>query len=130
MKVYIYDLPREFNEKVVQKDKRCLSHMFATEIHIHLFLLASDTRTLYPDEADWFFTPVYTNCDLTERGLPLINKAPQMMQDAIHYISTHWPYWNRTDGADHFFVVPHDFGACFHYQVCYLKLPLWSKRNK
>jgi hypothetical protein len=27
----------------------------------------------------------------------------------------------QTEGADHFFVVPHDFGACFHYQVIKLE---------
>lgn len=116
LKVYVYDLPRKFNKRVVQRDFRCLSHMFATEIYIHLFLLSSPVRTFNPNEADWFFVPVYTNCDLTKNGLPLINKAPRMMRSAIEYISTRWPYWNRTEGADHFFVVPHDFGACFHYQ--------------
>jgi len=39
------------------------------------------------------------------------------MRSAIQFISNKWPFWNKTDGADHFFVVPHDFGACFHYQV-------------
>nr|TKS04856.1 putative beta-1,4-xylosyltransferase IRX10L [Populus alba] len=39
-----------------------------------------------------------------------------MMRSAIQLISSNWPYWNRTEGADHFFIVPHDFGACFHYQ--------------
>eukprot|EP00250_Pteridium_aquilinum_P014572 c22068_g1_i4 orf=250-1491(+) len=116
LKVYIYDMPSRFNKRVVQKDMRCLSHMFAVEIHMHLFLLSSSVRTLDPEEADWFYTPVYTNCDLTKTGLPFIINMPRMMRSAIEYVSTRWPYWNRTDGADHFFVVPHDFGACFHYQ--------------
>nr|TKR90918.1 hypothetical protein D5086_0000228580 [Populus alba] len=38
------------------------------------------------------------------------------MRSVIQLISSNWPYWNRTEGADHFFIVPHDFGACFHYQ--------------
>ncbi|KAH7388363.1 hypothetical protein KP509_16G072100 [Ceratopteris richardii] len=116
LKVYVYDIPSTFNKKVVQRDMRCLSHMFAVEIHMHLYLLSSSVRTLDPDEADWFYTPIYTNCDLTVTGLPFINNMPRMMRSAINYISTRWPYWNRTDGADHFFVVPHDFGACFHFQ--------------
>ncbi|KAJ7533018.1 hypothetical protein O6H91_13G029900 [Diphasiastrum complanatum] len=90
--------------------------MFATEIFMHDFLLASAVRTLNPAEADWFYTPVYSTCDLTPNGLPLPFKSPQMMRSAIEYISNQWPFWNRTEGADHFFVVPHDFGACFHYQ--------------
>ncbi|MCO5610462.1 hypothetical protein L7F22_064700 [Adiantum nelumboides] len=115
MKVYIYDMPNRFTKRVVQKDMRCLMHMFSIEIHMHLFLLSSSVRTLDPEEADWFYTPVYTNCDLTTTGLPFVKYMPRMMRSAIQYVSTKWPYWNRTDGADHFFVVPHDFGACFHY---------------
>lgn len=102
---------------MVTKDPRCLNHMFAAEIFMHRFLLSSAVRTLKPKEADWFYTPVYTTCDLTPAGLPLPFKSPRVMRSAIQYISNKWPFWNRTDGADHFFVVPHDFGACFHYQV-------------
>lgn len=118
LKVFIYDLPRKYNKKMVNKDPRCLNHMFAAEIFMHRFLLSSAVRTLNPKEADWFYTPVYTTCDLTPAGLPLPFKSPRVMRSAIQYISHKWPFWNRTDGADHFFVVPHDFGACFHYQVC------------
>ncbi|KAJ6703255.1 EXOSTOSIN HEPARAN SULFATE GLYCOSYLTRANSFERASE -RELATED [Salix viminalis] len=63
------------------------------------------------------FMPLYTpTCDLTPTGLPLPFKSPRMMRSAVQLISSNWPYWNRTEGSDHFFVVPHDFGACFHYQ--------------
>lgn len=117
LKVFVYELPSKYNKKILQKDPRCLNHMFAAEIFMHRFLLTSPVRTLNPEEADWFYTPVYTTCDLTPNGLPLPFKSPRMMRSAIQLISSNWPYWNRTEGADHFFVVPHDFGACFHYQV-------------
>lgn len=117
LKVFVYELPSKYNKKVLQKDPRCLTHMFAAEIFMHRFLLSSPVRTLNPEEADWFYTPVYTTCDLTPNGLPLPFKSPRMMRSAIQLISSNWPYWNRTEGADHFFVVPHDFGACFHYLV-------------
>ncbi|KAL1326694.1 hypothetical protein AAHE18_13G247300 [Arachis hypogaea] len=116
LKVFVYELPSKYNKKILQKDPRCLNHMFAAEIFMHRFLLSSPVRTLNPEEADWFYTPVYTTCDLTPNGLPLPFKSPRMMRSAIQLISANWPYWNRTEGADHFFVVPHDFGACFHYQ--------------
>lgn len=117
LKVFVYELPSKYNKKILQKDQRCLTHMFAAEIFMHRFLLSSPVRTLNPEEADWFYTPVYSTCDLTPNGLPLPFKSPRMMRSAIQLISSNWPYWNRTEGADHFFVVPHDFGACFHYQV-------------
>ncbi|XP_027126549.1 probable beta-1,4-xylosyltransferase IRX10L [Coffea eugenioides] len=116
LKVFVYELPSKYNKKILQKDPRCLTHMFAAEIYMHRFLLSSPVRTLNPEEADWFYTPVYTTCDLTPNGLPLPFKSPRMMRSAIQLISSNWPYWNRTEGADHFFIVPHDFGACFHYQ--------------
>jgi putative beta-1,4-xylosyltransferase IRX10 len=117
LKVFVYELPIKYNKKIVTRDPRCLNHMFAAEIFMHRFLLSSPVRTLNPEEADWFYTPVYTTCDLTPNGLPLPFKSPRVMRSAIQFISTNWPYWNRTEGADHFFLVPHDFGACFHYQV-------------
>ncbi len=117
LKVFVYDLPSKYNKRIVAKDPRCLNHMFAAEIFMHRFLLSSAVRTLNPEQADWFYAPVYTTCDLTHAGLPLPFKSPRMMRSAIQFLSRKWPFWNRTDGADHFFVVPHDFGACFHYQV-------------
>ncbi|RAL38704.1 unnamed protein product [Cuscuta campestris] len=116
LKVFVYELPSKYNKKLLQKDPRCLSHMFAAEIYMHRFLLSSAVRTMNPDEADWFYTPVYPTCDLTPNGLPLPFKSPRVVRSAIQLISAKWPYWNRTEGADHFFLVPHDFGACFHYQ--------------
>ncbi|KAH7426560.1 hypothetical protein KP509_10G006200 [Ceratopteris richardii] len=122
MKIYIYDVPAALHEDVAEKEPRCTTHMFASEIEIHKFLLASIVRTLDPQEADWFYTPMYTNCDLSEQGLPLITGVPQLVRSAVTHISVSWPYWNRSGGADHFFVVPHDFGACFHFQE---KAAIW-----
>lgn len=115
---------RNYNTDLLKKDPRCLTHMFAVEEYLHDFLKEIPVRTLNPKEADWFYTPVYTTCDLTPNGLPLPFKSPRVMRSAISYISSHWPYWNRTEGADHFFVVPHDFAACFHYQVPSFSFPL------
>ncbi|XP_039810849.1 probable glucuronosyltransferase Os01g0926400 isoform X2 [Panicum virgatum] len=109
-------MPRKYNQMLLSKDSRCLHHMFAAEIFTHQFLLSSAVRTLDPEEADWFYTPVYTTCDLTPQGFPLPFRAPRIMRSAVKYVATTWPYWNRTEGADHFFLTPHDFGACFHYQ--------------
>ncbi|KAF8648644.1 hypothetical protein HU200_064690 [Digitaria exilis] len=116
LKVFVYEMPRKYNQMLLSKDSRCLHHMFAAEIFMHQFLLKSEVRTLDPEEADWFYTPVYTTCDLTQQGFPLPFRAPRIMRSAIKYIATTWPYWNRTEGANHFFLTPHDFGACFHYQ--------------
>ncbi|EPS61720.1 hypothetical protein M569_13073 [Genlisea aurea] len=115
LKVFVYELPSKYNEEFIQRDPRCLTSKFAVEIHVHRFLLTSPVRTLNPEEADWFFTPVYTTSTLNDKALPLLFESPRILRSAIKLISSKWPYWNRTEGADHFFVFPHDFGACFNH---------------
>jgi hypothetical protein len=92
LKIFVYELPSKYNKKILQKDPRCITYMFAAEIFMHRFLLSSLVRTLNPKEADWFYTPVYITCDLTPNGLPLPFKSPQMMRSAIQAISSNWPY--------------------------------------
>lgn len=130
LKVYVYELPSKYNRKKLQKEPRCLTHMFAAEIFMHQFLLSSPVRTLNPEEADWFYAPVYVTCDLTSNGLPLPFRSPLVMRSAIQLLSSKWPYWNKTEGADHFFIVPHDFGACFHYQVSVCLKPIPKTDNQ
>lgn len=124
-KIYVYDMPAKYNKKRIEAEPTCLTNMFASEVIFHANILDSLDRTLNPDEADWFYVPAYSTCDLLPNGTPYPDHSPHMMRSAIYYISTRWPYWNITEGADHFFIVPHDHGSCFHYQVpfsfCFLK---------
>ncbi|KAG6410656.1 hypothetical protein SASPL_128721 [Salvia splendens] len=73
LKVFVYKLPSKYKKKMVEKEERCLHHMFAAEIYMHRFLLSSPVRTLNPQEADWFYIPE----DIAvERGiLPLLERA-------------------------------------------------------
>ncbi|URE21065.1 Exostosin family [Musa troglodytarum] len=98
-KVFVYELPSKYNKDVVEKDPRCLNHMFAAEIFMHRFLLTSPVRTLIPEKADWFYIPVYSTCDLTKNGLPLPFRSPQMMRSAIQLVASNWLYRNRAEGA-------------------------------
>ncbi|KAJ4971926.1 hypothetical protein NE237_005025 [Protea cynaroides] len=91
-RVFVYEVPINFNEDIVQRDPRCLTHMSAAEIYMHRSLLTSQVRTLNPEEADWFYTPVYTTCDLTPQGLPMSYRSPRMIQSAIQLISSNLPY--------------------------------------
>lgn len=82
LKVFVYELPSKYNEKLVKKFPWCLVHMFAVEVYMHRFLLSSHVRTLNPEEADWCYTPVYPTCDLCSDGLPLPFNSPRMMRSA------------------------------------------------
>ncbi|CAA0828625.1 Probable glucuronoxylan glucuronosyltransferase IRX7 [Striga hermonthica] len=114
MKVYVYNLPPKYNKDWLS-NKRCNSHLFASEVAIHRALLRSDVRTKNPREADFFFVPVYVSCNFsTLNGFPAIGHARSLISSAIKLIFSHFPFWNRTRGADHVFVASHDFGSCFH----------------
>ncbi|XP_058082695.1 probable glucuronoxylan glucuronosyltransferase IRX7 [Magnolia sinica] len=114
LKVYVYDLPSEYNRDWLSNE-RCSSHLFAAEVAIHEALMESEFRTLDPWEADFFFVPVYVSCNFsTVNGFPAIGHARRLLASAVHLISSELPFWNRSDGSDHVFVASHDYGACFH----------------
>ncbi|RID41481.1 hypothetical protein BRARA_J01439 [Brassica rapa] len=116
MKIYVYDLPARFNVDWVTASDRCASHLFAAEVAIHRALLSgSSVRTLDPEEADFFFVPVYVSCNFsTANGFPSLSHARSLISSAVDFLSDRYPFWNRTRGSDHVFVASHDFGACFH----------------
>ncbi|XP_010421093.1 PREDICTED: probable glucuronoxylan glucuronosyltransferase F8H [Camelina sativa] len=115
MKIYVYDLPASYNDDWVKSSERCSTHLFAAEVAIHRALLSSVVRTLDPEEADYFFVPVYVSCNFsTSNGFPSLSHARSLISSAVDLISVRYPFWNRTQGSDHVFVASHDFGACFH----------------
>ncbi|ONK71814.1 uncharacterized protein A4U43_C04F12670 [Asparagus officinalis] len=114
LKIYVYNLPPRYNGDWLD-NPRCGSHLFAAEVAIHEALLTSKFRTLNPDEADFFFVPVYVSCNFsTVNGFPSLTHARSLIASSIAEIKTKFPFWNRTNGQDHIFVASHDYGACFH----------------
>ncbi|KAK8936395.1 putative glucuronosyltransferase [Platanthera zijinensis] len=114
LKIYVYDLPPEFNRAWLS-NSRCASHLFAAEVALHEALLGSSALSVDPRDADFFFVPVYVSCDFSaSNGFPVLRHARPLLSSAVDLISKSHPYWNRSDGADHIFVASHDFGACFH----------------
>ncbi|KAK9126593.1 hypothetical protein Scep_015439 [Stephania cephalantha] len=114
LKIYIYELPEQYNSDWLSND-RCSTHLFASEVAIHRALMRSEVRTLDPYEADFFFVPVYLNCNFsTENGFPSTHQSRRLISSAVRFVSSNMPFWNRSDGADHVFVASHDYGPCFH----------------
>uniref|UniRef100_A0A2P2JDP3 Uncharacterized protein MANES_11G151600 n=1 Tax=Rhizophora mucronata TaxID=61149 RepID=A0A2P2JDP3_RHIMU len=119
LKIYVYELPSKYNTDWLINE-RCSSHLFASEVAIHRALLNSDdgVRTFDPFEADFFFVPVYVSCNFsTANGFPAIGHARSLLSSAVHLVSSTYPFWNRSLGADHVFVASHDYGACFRTMV-------------
>ncbi|XP_021724377.1 probable glucuronoxylan glucuronosyltransferase F8H [Chenopodium quinoa] len=115
IKIYVYELPAKYNQYWVQNNERCTKHLFASEVAIHRALLESNVRTFDPNQADFFFVPVYVSCNFsTVNGFPAVGHARSLISSAVTHVSSGFPFWNRSRGADHIFVASHDFGACFH----------------
>ncbi|XP_022995291.1 probable glucuronoxylan glucuronosyltransferase IRX7 [Cucurbita maxima] len=113
LKVFVYDLPSKYNVDWTTNE-RCSNHLFASEVAIHRALMNSSYRTFDPLAADFFFVPVYVSCNFsTINGFPAIGHARSLIASAVAFISSHYPFWNRTNGSDHVFVASHDFASCF-----------------
>eukprot|EP00899_Mesostigma_viride_P028353 jgi/Mesvir1/8702/Mv26109-RA.2 len=84
------------------------------------WLLHSEHRTLDPDEADYFYVPFLTSCyiflgDESPRmrliaGRRMVATA-QAAKLILQYIRTNYPYWDRSNGADHIWTWVWDEGA-------------------
>lgn len=117
LRIYMYELPAKYNSDWLS-DERCSRHLFAAEVAIHRALMTSEVRTLDPGKADFFFVPVYVSCNFsTVNGFPAIGHARSLLSSAVQFISSEYPFWNRSRGSDHVFVASHDYGACFHSMV-------------
>lgn len=113
LRIFVYDLPPEFNSDWLN-DTRCSSHLFAAEVALHQILLESPLRTMDPETADFFFVPVYVSCNFSPlNGFPSLTNATTMIRAAVDFISQEMRYWNKNGGSEHIFVATHDYGACF-----------------
>jgi hypothetical protein len=99
---------------------------------MHEALLASPYRTTNPNEADYFYVPVYGTCKALNTLAPSptqrytfdafntkyssrnANRAvisTEVVLEAYEYISTTLPYWNASYGRDHLFLFVFDEGS-------------------
>lgn len=66
-----------------------------------------------PDEALAFFLPVSVVNIIRYVYRPYTNYSRERLQhivkDYIGIVSTRYPYWNRSNGADHFMISCHDW---------------------
>ncbi|KAI8107071.1 hypothetical protein M9434_001716 [Picochlorum sp. BPE23] len=101
-------------------------HGYCSETGLHELFLQSPHRTLDPEEADFFYIPMYTAClqfpvanfdDFpsyhTPRASARVYMAASMMYEAQHWIRRMYPYWDRKNGRDHILLAPHDEGSCW-----------------
>ncbi|KAL7168465.1 hypothetical protein ACSBR2_038827 [Camellia fascicularis] len=68
----------------------------------------------HPDEAHAFFIPISVANIVDFVYMPITNYSRDQLQnvvsDYISVVGNKYPYWNRSNGADHFMVSCHDWG--------------------
>ena len=108
-KVFVYPLPPKFHVGLKEEQSRCVHDQYGTEIRIHEELLASPLRTEDPNEAEFFFVPIYGECYIFRAIQQLGSKegfksANRFYHEGLKMVREQWPYWNQTQGRDHVFV--------------------------
>ncbi|KXZ53464.1 hypothetical protein GPECTOR_7g914 [Gonium pectorale] len=149
--IYVYDLEPLYQSKLLQYriapawcthryyqggNKTHYSEWcYGAESAVHEYLLISDHRTFDPEEADFFYVPVYMACLIwpvlnwadypyfyTHGGTRVMH-AVNMLRETVDWINANYPFWGRRGGRDHIWLFPHDEGACWAPTV--LKDSVW-----
>ena len=91
---YIYSIEGDFIEEMERKENPLVAN--------------------HPDEAHAFFIPIsitnivyYLHTPSESHGF--FKRIQTIVEDYIGVIADRYPYWNRSKGADHFFVSCHDW---------------------
>lgn len=105
-KVYIYT---DGDPKTYFQTPRKLTGKYSSEGYFFQNIRESVFRTENPDEADLFFVPISCH-KMRGKGISYENMTI-IVKDYVDGLISKYPYWNRTLGADHFFVTCHDVGV-------------------
>ncbi|KAG2437847.1 hypothetical protein HXX76_005465 [Chlamydomonas incerta] len=123
-----------------------LSMTYSVEAYLHETLLQSEHRTFDPEEADFFYVPVYVTCymwpilgwaDGPWWYAPLAHTrtmhVSNMLTEVHAHISSTYPWWNRRGGRDHIWLMTPDEGACYMPSVIFntsIILTHWGRMDQ
>eukprot|EP00854_Cymbomonas_tetramitiformis_P002254 gene2254-2971_t len=102
-RIYVYHLPPRFNTYLLPPSSyRIAADARLASVFLLDRLLGSKHRTSNASEAEYFFL-----------GLPMAGFLDSAgVEEAIRYVREVYPYWNKTEGADHILVATDDEGGC------------------
>ncbi|CAI5474990.1 unnamed protein product [Closterium sp. Yama58-4] len=118
--IYVYDTQRAWTEKMKGRAKEWYSDQYDVEsVVTELIMRSNAIRTTDPEKATLFYVPYYSSNHIAH-----VNKLMKnMMHKSVGEVSKAWhdiltmirrdfPYFNRTNGRDHFSTSTFDHGRC------------------
>ncbi|GJP44110.1 hypothetical protein CLOM_g3514 [Closterium sp. NIES-68] len=120
--VYIYDLGPQLTAKVLKLPLEWYSEQYDLEKHLTEMLMKrtdNPVRTMDPEQASLFFVPFYVSRYLfsffhndQKNMRQCIQKSSLAWTRVLEAVRTKFPYFNRTNGRDHFSILTLDHGRC------------------
>ena len=108
--LYIYELPPRLNVLALKAEYDWRIQVPGRKFDyrmppmFHDALIVSQHRTTFPSEADFFYVPTWDWHGSWGN--------PEVYYRAHRYISTTFPFWNASGGADHVWAIARDAAAC------------------
>mmetsp|Transcript_22408 Transcript_22408/g.39935 ORF Transcript_22408/g.39935 Transcript_22408/m.39935 type:complete len:539 (+) Transcript_22408:181-1797(+) len=100
LRIYVYDVP----ENLTRPTLPCAHGQWATEVLFHRFFSSAACRTEDPDEADFFYVPVYGTCLSVTNNLTSDEDGASVLWDPlVRFLST-TPWLTRRNQRDHIFL--------------------------
>ncbi|XP_059446433.1 probable glycosyltransferase At5g03795 [Corylus avellana] len=106
LKVYIY---RDRDPGAYFQSPRELKGLYGSEAYFFKNIKESRFLTTDPLQAHLFFIPISWH-QMRTQGTRYENMTV-IVEKYVERLISKYPYWNRTQGADHFFVICHDNGV-------------------
>ncbi|KAJ7555684.1 hypothetical protein O6H91_05G050600 [Diphasiastrum complanatum] len=105
-KVYVYP---DGDPNTYFQTPRKITGKYSSEGYFFQNLRESQFLTDDPQKAHLFFLPISCH-KMRGKGISY-DRMAVIIQEYVESLMSKYPFWNRTLGADHFFVTCHDVGA-------------------
>merc|ERR1712194_75217 len=100
VKVYVYELPDSLKTAALQ----CAGGQWGTEVLMHRFFESAECRTMDPEEADFFYVPLYGTCLTTKQGVENDDDSTTLLWDPLVRFLDSSPWFRRRSARDHIFL--------------------------
>lgn len=91
-----------------QRDPRPRGMFYTNRVYLEQLHSRRDSLVGDPEKASLYFIPVM----LTQMSNSLW-EAYDFLQEAVQWVRSRFPFWNRTDGSDHYIFSGQDLGGCW-----------------